>query len=54
MTITLDHLCSLQDVGGLNDTATVLIAVQDYDNSNPYFSHSVYQAFIPENQVSVK
>lgn len=52
MMITL-HLCSLQDEGGSSDTATVLIHVQDYDNLNPYFSHSVYQAFIPENQVSL-
>lgn len=52
MTITLHHLCSLQDAGGLNDTATVLINVQDYDNLNPYFSHSVYRANIPETQVS--
>lgn len=44
---------SLQDNGGLNDSATVVIEVQDYDNLNPYFSHNVYQAFIPENQVSL-
>lgn len=43
---------SLQDVEGLNDTATVLFDVEDYDNLNPYFSHNVYQAFISENQVS--
>lgn len=43
---------SLQDVGGFNDTATVLFDVEDYDNLNPYFGHNVYRAFIPENQVS--
>ncbi|XP_026158869.1 protocadherin Fat 4 [Mastacembelus armatus] len=40
-----------QDNGGLNDTAAVLIHVDDFDNLNPYFSHNLYQAFIPENQV---
>ncbi|KAM8771996.1 cadherin EGF LAG seven-pass G-type receptor 1-like [Acanthopagrus schlegelii] len=35
---------------GSSDTATVVINVKDYDNLNPYFSHSLYQAFIPENQ----
>lgn len=44
---------SLQDNGGLNDSASVLITVEDFDNLNPYFSHNVYQAFIPENQVSL-
>lgn len=47
----LSVLCSLQDNHGLNDTATVVINIVDYDNLNPYFSHSVYQAFIPENEV---
>ena len=46
-------MCSLQDNGGLTDTATVLINVVDFDNLNPYFSHSVYRAFILENQVSL-
>ncbi|XP_068451673.1 protein dachsous-like [Clinocottus analis] len=44
-------LCSLQDGAGLNDTASVLINVLDYDNLNPYFSHNLYRAFIPENQI---
>ncbi|KAM8771994.1 cadherin-23-like isoform 2-T2 [Acanthopagrus schlegelii] len=35
---------------GSNDTATVVINVEDFDNLYPYFSHSLYQAFIPENQ----
>ncbi|XP_030282168.1 cadherin-23-like [Sparus aurata] len=35
---------------GLSDTATVVINVEDFDNLNPYFSHSLYRAFIPENQ----
>lgn len=53
--LNLRCLCrwSLQDNGGLSDTATVLINVEDFDNLNPYFSHTVYQAFIPENQVSL-
>ncbi|XP_036950739.1 cadherin-23-like isoform X6 [Acanthopagrus latus] len=33
-----------------SDTATVVINVEDFDNLYPYFSHSLYQAFIPENQ----
>ncbi|XP_040893189.1 protocadherin Fat 4 [Toxotes jaculatrix] len=41
----------LQDRLGLNDTAAVLINVEDFDNLNPYFSRSLYQAFIPEDQV---
>lgn len=32
--------------------ATVLINVEDYDDLNPYFIHSLYEAFIPENQVT--
>ncbi|XP_059189827.1 protocadherin Fat 4 [Centropristis striata] len=31
--------------------ASVQINVVDFDNLNPFFSHSVYQAFIPENQI---
>lgn len=41
-----------QDREGLNDTATVLVSVEDYDNFNPYFVHGLYKAFIPENQVT--
>lgn len=43
----------LQDRWGLNDTTTVLINVEDFDNLNPHFSHNMYQAFVPENQVSL-
>ncbi|XP_031417810.1 cadherin EGF LAG seven-pass G-type receptor 2-like [Clupea harengus] len=39
-----------QDPGGLSDTATVTIEVTDFDNMNPYFDHSLYEATIPENQ----
>ncbi|KAM8880447.1 protein dachsous isoform 2-T2 [Spinachia spinachia] len=46
-----DFIVTAKDNGGLNDTASVLITVEDFDNLNPYFSHNVYQAFIPENQV---
>ncbi|XP_041840144.1 protocadherin Fat 4 [Melanotaenia boesemani] len=42
-----------QDSGGLNDTASVEITVVDFDNLNPYFHHSLYQAFIPENQAGL-
>lgn len=41
----------LQDTGGLNGTAALLITVEDFDNLNPHFSHSWYQAFILENTV---
>ncbi|CAN9493180.1 unnamed protein product [Ophioblennius macclurei] len=40
-----------RDGGGLNDTASVLINVQDFDDLNPYFSHSLYQAAIKENEI---
>ncbi|XP_074485330.1 protocadherin Fat 4 isoform X2 [Sebastes fasciatus] len=46
-----NFLVTARDNGGLNDTATVLINVVDFDNLNPYFSHNVYQAVIAENQV---
>ncbi|XP_027138360.1 protocadherin Fat 4 isoform X1 [Larimichthys crocea] len=38
------------DNSGLNDVTNVEIDVEDFDNLNPYFSHTTYQAFIPENQ----
>ncbi|KAG7999610.1 Protein dachsous, partial [Nibea albiflora] len=38
------------DIGGLFDTTVVEIDVQDFDNLNPYFSHTTYRTFIPENQ----
>ncbi|TSK18033.1 Protocadherin Fat 4 [Bagarius yarrelli] len=40
------------DIGDLFDTTTVTINVQDFDNMNPYFDHALYQASIPENQIS--
>ncbi|XP_034740142.1 protocadherin Fat 4 [Etheostoma cragini] len=45
-----NFLVTAKDNWGLNDTATVTINVLDFDNLNPYFSHSVYRSFIPENQ----
>ncbi len=41
-----------QDIGELSDTTTVTITVEDYDNLNPYFDHSLYEAAIEENQVN--
>ncbi len=43
---------SLQNIGGYSDTATVTITVEDFDNLNPYFHHSHYEAPIEENQVN--
>ncbi|KAK7161069.1 hypothetical protein R3I94_003906 [Phoxinus phoxinus] len=40
-----------KDVGGLRDTATVTITIEDFDNQNPYFGHCLYKASIEENQV---
>ncbi|KAF4118315.1 hypothetical protein G5714_000366 [Onychostoma macrolepis] len=40
-----------RDIGALSDTTTVTITVEDYDNLNPYFDHSLYEASIEENQV---
>ncbi|XP_051751385.1 protein dachsous-like isoform X6 [Ctenopharyngodon idella] len=40
-----------KDVGELSDTTTVTITVEDFDNLNPYFDHSLYKASIEENQV---
>ncbi|XP_026118590.1 protocadherin Fat 1 isoform X2 [Carassius auratus] len=39
-----------RDKGGLSDTTTVTIMVEDFDNLNPYFDHSLYKASIEENQ----
>ncbi|KAI4888420.1 hypothetical protein NFI96_021809 [Prochilodus magdalenae] len=36
--------------GERTDTTTVTIIVEDFDNLNPYFNHSLYQASIPENE----
>ncbi|XP_051751356.1 protocadherin Fat 4-like isoform X3 [Ctenopharyngodon idella] len=40
-----------KDVGELSDTTTVTITVEDFDNLNPYFDHSLYKASIHENQI---
>ncbi|KAM6367546.1 protocadherin Fat 4-like [Alca torda] len=37
--------------GNNSDTASLQINVQDYDTMNPYFSHSVYNGNISENQM---
>ncbi len=42
----------MQDKGGLRDTTTVTITVNDFDNLNPYFDHCLYKASIEENQVN--
>ncbi|XP_016358108.1 cadherin EGF LAG seven-pass G-type receptor 3-like [Sinocyclocheilus anshuiensis] len=39
-----------EDKGELSDTATVTVTVEDFDNLNPYFDHSLYEASIEENQ----
>ncbi|KAL7845474.1 hypothetical protein AOLI_G00236660 [Acnodon oligacanthus] len=39
-----------KDIDDQKDTATVIINVEDFDNLNPYFDHSLYQASFPENQ----
>ncbi|XP_051241011.1 protein dachsous isoform X1 [Dicentrarchus labrax] len=48
---SFNFIVMARDNHGLNDTATVVINIVDFDNLNPYFSHSVYRAFIPENEV---
>ncbi|XP_077103055.1 protocadherin alpha-3-like [Siphateles boraxobius] len=40
-----------KDIGDLSDTTTVTITVEDFDNLNPYFDHSLYKASIEENQI---
>ncbi|XP_076847946.1 cadherin-23 [Brachyhypopomus gauderio] len=40
-----------KDPGDLQDTANVVISVIDFDNMNPYFDHSLYEASIPENEL---
>ncbi|XP_016139840.1 cadherin-7-like [Sinocyclocheilus grahami] len=49
--VVTQHYVSSQDTGGLSDTATVTITVEDFDNLNPSFDHSLYEASIEENQV---
>ncbi|KAF6724536.1 Protocadherin Fat 4 [Oryzias melastigma] len=41
------------DFGGKSDTTTVVFNVIDSDNQNPYFTHSLYQAAIQENENGV-
>ncbi|XP_073699386.1 protocadherin Fat 4 [Garra rufa] len=40
-----------KDIGELSDTTEVTITVIDFDNLNPYFDHSLYEASIEENLV---
>ncbi|XDV15735.1 hypothetical protein PO909_015751 [Leuciscus waleckii] len=40
-----------KDKEEFRDTTTVTITVDDFDNLNPYFEHSLYKASIEENQV---
>ncbi|KAM6084893.1 protocadherin Fat 4-like [Theristicus caerulescens] len=40
-----------EQFGNNSDTASLLINVQDYDTLNPYFSQSVYNGKIRENQL---
>ncbi|ROL52057.1 Protein dachsous [Anabarilius grahami] len=40
-----------KDIGEFSDTTTITITVEDFDNLNPYFDHSLYKASIEENQV---
>ncbi|KAK6300316.1 hypothetical protein J4Q44_G00284140 [Coregonus suidteri] len=39
-----------RDNGDRFDIATVLLEITDFDNLNPYFNHSLYQATIQEDQ----
>ncbi|XP_077103042.1 protocadherin-like wing polarity protein stan [Siphateles boraxobius] len=40
-----------KDKDEFSDTTTVTITVEDFDNLNPYFDHSLYKASIEENQI---
>ncbi|KTF99996.1 hypothetical protein cypCar_00023246, partial [Cyprinus carpio] len=40
-----------RDIGGFSDTATATITVEDFDNLNPSFDHSLYEASFKENQL---
>ncbi|XP_048858332.1 protocadherin Fat 4 [Brienomyrus brachyistius] len=42
-----------RDVGGLTDTTEVFFKVEDFDNTSPYFQHSLYHATIQENQIGM-
>ncbi|XP_032418047.1 cadherin EGF LAG seven-pass G-type receptor 2-like [Xiphophorus hellerii] len=48
-----NFIVTAMDGGGNSDTTSVEIIVEDVDNLNPFFSHSLYQAVIPENQDGV-
>ncbi|XP_043970025.1 protocadherin Fat 4 isoform X2 [Gambusia affinis] len=48
-----NFIVTAKDSGGNNDTTSVEIIVEDFDNLNPLFSHSLYQAAVPENQDGV-
>ncbi|XP_032418046.1 protocadherin Fat 4-like [Xiphophorus hellerii] len=48
-----NFIVTAMDNGGNSDTTSVEIIVEDFDNLNPFFSHSLYQAVIPENQDGV-
>ncbi|XP_023190113.1 protein dachsous-like [Xiphophorus maculatus] len=48
-----NFIVTARDSGGKNDTTLVEIIVEDIDDLNPFFSHSLYQAVIPENQDGV-
>ncbi|XP_038133976.1 protein dachsous [Cyprinodon tularosa] len=45
-----NFIVTAKDVDKRQNTTSVEIIVTDYDNLNPYFSHSLYQATISENQ----
>ncbi|XP_027874626.1 protocadherin Fat 2-like [Xiphophorus couchianus] len=47
-----NFIVTARDSGGNNDTTSVEIIV-DIDDLNPFFSHSLYQAVIPEDQDGV-
>lgn len=44
-----NFIVTARDMDGNNDTTSVEITVEDADNLNLYFSHSLYEAVIPEN-----
>ncbi|XP_024145645.1 protocadherin Fat 4 isoform X2 [Oryzias melastigma] len=50
---TFTFTLTAQDFGGKSDTTTVVFNVIDSDNQNPYFTHSLYQAAIQENENGV-
>ncbi|XP_052472314.1 protocadherin-like wing polarity protein stan [Carassius gibelio] len=42
-----------KDKGGLRDTTTITLTIEDFDNLNPYFDHCLYKASIEENQIGL-